>query len=155
MVMERLKGHELFGLLSPKEIAGLSAVSGVIRLSEGDRVYTEGMPASHLFLLLRGRVELRRPQKSGPGILVDDLTQGSLFGVSSLTGIERYLLNAECVEDSEVLKIETRVLLRILDQNPVVGYAIQRRVSEIFFRRHMAAMEMLQTIQQAAPAAVG
>ena len=71
--------------------------------------------------------------------------------MSSLTGIERYLLTAECVEDSELLKVEARVLRRILDENPVVGYAIQRRVSEIFFRRHVAAMEMLQSIRQAAP----
>jgi len=151
MPIEKLQKHELFGLLSPKEIDRLSNVSGVTKLKEGERVYSEGTPASHLFVLLSGRVELKRPTKEGLSLLVDDLLAGSVFGVSSLTGTERYLLNAECVEDSEVLKVEGRVLRQILDQNPAVGYAIQRRVSEIFFKRYVDVMQRLQTIVQGIP----
>ena len=66
-------------------------------------------------------------------------------------GTERYLLDATCMEDSEVLKVEARVLRRILDENPVVGYATQRRVSQIFFQRYVDAMERLQTVAQAIP----
>jgi hypothetical protein len=40
------------------------------------------MPASHFFVLLNGRVELRRPTKSGPSLLIEDLAKGSIFGVS-------------------------------------------------------------------------
>jgi CRP-like cAMP-binding protein len=77
-------------------------------VKEGERVCSEGIPASHLFVLIKGRVELRRPTRGGPSFLVDDLIPGSIFGVSVLTGTDRYFLNAECVEDSEVLKIEPR-----------------------------------------------
>ena len=146
-----MQKHELFGLLTPTEIRTLSHASSVVGLKEGDKVYSEGIPASHLFVLLKGRVELRRPTRGEPGFLVDDLMPGSIFGVSSLTGIDRYLLNAECVQDSEVLKIEGRVLRQILDGNPVVGYAVQRRVSEIFFKRYVTAMERLQAVLQATP----
>jgi len=151
MVVEKLASHELFGLLSPKEVETLSNASGVVKLKEGERLYSDGLPASHLFVLLSGRVELRRPTKGGPSLLVDDLLKGSLFGVSCLTGTDRYLLNAECVEDSEVLKIEGKVLRQVLDQNPVVGYTVQRRISQIFFRRYVNAMERLQTVVQAIP----
>jgi CRP-like cAMP-binding protein len=111
------------------------------------------MPASHFFVLLNGRVELRRPTKGGPSLLIEDLVKGSVFGVSSLTGTERYLLNSQCVEDSEVLKVEGCVLRRILDENPVVGYAIQRRISQIFFKRYVYAMERLETVMYAMPLA--
>jgi CRP-like cAMP-binding protein len=74
---------------------------------------------------------------------VDDIVEGGMFGVSSLTGLERYILEAECAKDSEVLKIEINVLRRILDDNPVVGYAIQQRGSQIFFKRYVNAMEMI------------
>jgi CRP-like cAMP-binding protein len=149
MTIEKLEKHELFGLLSPNEINRLSVASGVARLKEGDRIYSEGVPASHLFILIKGRVELKRPTKGGPNLLVDDLIAGSIFGVSSLMGADRYLLNAECVEDSEVLKIEGIVLRQILDENPVVGYAMQRKVSQIFFNRYLNAMERLHTVVQA------
>ena len=146
MPIEKLEKHEIFGLLNPNQIKRLSAVSGIARLKEGDRIYSEGVPASHLFILIKGRVELKRPAKGGPNLLVDDLIAGNIFGVSSLMGVDRYLLNAECVEDSEVLKIEGKVLRQILDENPVVGYAMQQRVSQIFFKRYLNAMERLQTI---------
>jgi hypothetical protein len=47
--------------------------------------------------------------------------------------------------------VEGAVLRRVLEENPVVGYAIQRRISQIFFRRYVAAMERLETIVQAIP----
>ena len=99
MAVEKLERHELFALLNPTEMERLSNASGVVTLKEGERLYSEGLPASHFFVLLKGRVELRRPTKRGFGLLVEDLLEGSIFGVSSLTGVDRYLLNAECVED--------------------------------------------------------
>ncbi len=151
MAVEKLEKHELFGLLSPKDMGTLSNASGVVKLQEGDRVCSEGSPASHLFVLIKGRMELKKPTKGGHSFLVDDLIEGSIFGVSALTGTDRYLLNAECVEDSEVLKIEGKVLRQILDENPRVGYATQARISQIFFKRYVDAMERLQTVVQAIP----
>jgi CRP-like cAMP-binding protein len=151
MAMEKLEKHELFRLLSPKDMGRLSNASGLVKLKEGDKVCSEGIPASHLFILIKGRVELRRATRGGPSFLVDDLIEGSIFGVSALTGTDRYLLNAECVEDSEVLKIEGKVLRQILDENPVVGYATQRRISQIFFKRYVDAMERLETVVRAIP----
>jgi CRP-like cAMP-binding protein len=151
MVIEKLQSHELFGLLTPKEVERLSNASGIVKLKKGERIYSEGVPASNLFVLLNGRVELRRPTKGGLSFLVDDVLDGGVCGVSSLTGEERYLLNAECVEDSEVLKVESRVLRDILDENPAAGYATQRRISQIFFKRYLDAMEKLQIVVQALP----
>lgn len=152
MVIEKLKSHELFRLLNPKEVEKISAASGVMKLKEGERVYGDGFPATHLFVLLKGRVELQRPTAAGVSLLVDDLAEGSVFGVSSLTGMERHLLDAVCVTDSEVLKLEAKVLRHVLDANPVIGYAIQQRISEIFFKRYVEAMEKLQAMVQASAA---
>ena len=149
MAVEKLEKHELFGLLSPEDVGTLSNVSGLMKLKEGDKVCSEGIPASHLFILIKGRVELRKPTRGGHSFLVDDLIEGSIFGISALTGTDRYLLNAECVEDSEVLKIEGKVLRQVLDENPVVGYATQRRISQIFYKRYVDAMERLQIVVQA------
>jgi CRP-like cAMP-binding protein len=151
MVGEMLRHHELFGLLTPKEMERLSNVSGVVKLRKGERVYSEGIPASHLFVVLKGKVELSRPAKGGVSLLVDEVGEGGVFGVSSLTGGERYLLNAQCVEDSEVLKVESRTLRRILDENPVIGYDVQRMISQIFFKRYVNAMEKLRSIALAVP----
>ncbi len=153
MPIEKLEKHEIFGLLNPNEIKRLSAVSGVAKLKEGEKIYSEGVPASHVFILLKGRVELRRPIQGGPSLVMDDLVAGNICGVSALMGVDRYLLNAECVEDSEVLKIEGKALRQVLDENPAVGYAMQQRVSQIFFKRYLNAMERLQILTRQPAAA--
>ncbi len=112
-----------------------------MNLKKGERYYSEVVPASNLFVLLSGRVQLRRPTKGGLSFLVDDVLEGGVFGVSSFTGGGQYLLNAECVEGSEVLKVESQEPLDILDKNPAAGYATQRRISQIFFKRYVDAME--------------
>jgi len=146
MVEATLKGHDLFALLTPKEVERLSSASGVVSLKKGDKVYSEGFPASHLFILLKGKVELKRPAEHSLDLLVDDITEGGVFGVSSLEAGERYLLNAECVEDSNVLKVESRVFRVLLDENPAAGYATQRKLSQIFFKRYVSAMERLRAV---------
>jgi signal-transduction protein with cAMP-binding, CBS, and nucleotidyltransferase domain len=52
MLIESLQHEELFGLLTPKEVERLSNASVVVKLNKGERVYAEGMPASHFFVLL-------------------------------------------------------------------------------------------------------
>ena len=148
MALEKLEKHELFGLLNETEMAMLSAASGVMKLAEGEAVCKEGNMAGHFFVLLKGRVELTRPNPEGPSFLVDDLLPGSVFGVSSIMNTDRYFLDGECVEDSEVLKIEGRALRRVLDMNPAVGYVMQRRLSQIFFKRFVDAMERVQATVQ-------
>jgi CRP-like cAMP-binding protein len=149
MTVNTLERQELFALLNPTEMALLSSVSSVVKVPKGDRVYADGAPASHFFVLLKGRIQLRRPTTGGPGLLVEDLGEGAVFGVSSLTGTQRHLLNAECVTDTDVLKVEGRVLRSILDRNPVVGYAIERRIAAIFFKRYLEAMEKLESATHA------
>ncbi|HUX16334.1 MAG TPA: cyclic nucleotide-binding domain-containing protein, partial [Phycisphaerae bacterium] len=76
MAVEKLEKHELFAPLNPREIERLSNASGVVTLKEGERFYSEGLPASHFFVLLKGRVELRRPTQGKPALLVEDLLKG-------------------------------------------------------------------------------
>lgn len=69
-----------------------------------------------------------------------------MFGVSPLAGLQRYILDATCVEDSEVLKIEIAPLRAVLEQNLVAGFAIQQKVAQIFFTRFVNAMERVAAL---------
>jgi CRP-like cAMP-binding protein len=153
MALEKLEKHELFGLLNETEMAMLANASGVMKLAEGELVCREGNTAGHFFVLLKGRVELTKPNPEGPSHLVDDLLPGSVFGVSSVMNEPRYFLDGVCVENSEVLKIEGRALRSVLDMNPPVAYVVQRRLSQIFFKRFVDAMERVQSFAATAPMA--
>jgi hypothetical protein len=55
MVVEKLRHHEIFGLLTPKEVDGLSTASGVVKLAKGERAYSEGGQRLTCLFFLGGR----------------------------------------------------------------------------------------------------
>ena len=61
-----------------------------------------------------------------------------------LTATVDYL--RQCTEDSELLKIGAVSLKRLLDDDPRMGYTIQSKISEIYFRRYIETMRKLQSI---------
>jgi hypothetical protein len=50
--MEKLERHELFACSTRRKWKRPARIGG--RTSESEKVYLEGMPASHFFVLLRG-----------------------------------------------------------------------------------------------------
>jgi CRP-like cAMP-binding protein len=133
-VAEKPEEHDLFALLNTAETSSPDG-SGVVRIEKGDRLYSEGVAATHVFVLLRGKVELRKSTNAGAGVAVEELEEGDIFGASSFSEGDRYVVNAECVADGEVLRVERGLLRRLLDENLPGGYAMPKSVSAVFYRR--------------------
>ena len=81
-----------------------------------------------LFLLIQGKVTISQSTMSGRRILLTDITRsGDLFGeVYLFIGKEAYDMDAQAVEDSEVLEIAGEIP-KVLWQNML----------EIFAKRHI------------------
>jgi CRP-like cAMP-binding protein len=146
MVRARLKREEIFDFLRPEQINALSETAEVVKLKAGDTVYEQGEKATFLYIVNSGQVTLRLPGKGGVSILIDQLDPGSMFGSCIAFQVSSYLLTAQCTENTELLRIKTAVLKRLLDDDPRLGYAIQSRLSHIYFERYVEAMKKLQAI---------
>ena len=147
MPVETLRKEEVFEFLRPDQVDVLSNAAEVLRLSAGEFVYYQGKSADSLYVLLSGQVALRLPGKAGVSILIDQLSEkGTMFGSSLSFRIGSYATTAQCMEDTELLKVRTSALKRLLDDDPRMGYAIQSKISEIYFRRYLEAMRKLQAI---------
>lgn len=154
MRVETLRKEEVFEFLRPEQVDVLSNAAEVVRLRAGEFVYYQGEPADSLYVLLSGQITLRLPGKSGVSILIDQLSEkGTMFGSSLSFRIGSYATTAQCMEDAELLRVGTSVLKRLLDDDPRMGYAIQSKISEIYFRRYMEAMRKLQAIVSNIPLA--
>jgi hypothetical protein len=44
------------------------------------------------------------------------------------------------------MKIEAAVLRHLMDEDLLMGYVMQRRISEIYFKRYLDTMKKLQAI---------
>jgi CRP-like cAMP-binding protein len=147
MTVETLTREGVFEFLRPDQVDAISNAAEVIKLESDEFVYYEGEVADSLYVLLSGQVALRLPGTAGVSILVGQLAEpGAMFGSSLSFRIGSYVLSAQCLQETELLRIRTSALKRLLDDDPRMGYAIQSKISEVYFKRYLDAMRKLQAI---------
>lgn len=151
MAVETLAAHEIFSYLSPNQVDAISNVSEAVTRSAGDTLYYMGAPASHLYVLLHGQVALRLPGRGGVSLLIEQLGEGSLFGSCVCFDIDSYSLTAQCLTETQLLRIEASTLRRLMEKDLPMGFALQRHISKVYFRRYVETMKKLQSIVMSLP----
>jgi CRP-like cAMP-binding protein len=146
MSIESLKRDAVFEFLRPDQVDALSNAARLVRFKPGDIIYQKGEPARDIYIVLSGQVALRLPGKGGVNIIIDELTQGDIFGSCVSFSLGSYALTAQSTENCELLCIQASVLKELLEEDSRMGYAIQSKISEIYFRRYIEAMNKLQAI---------
>lgn len=146
MIPDRLDKNEVFQFLRPDQLTAISNVAEVVEYRAGDTIYERGARADHFFVVLDGQVSLRLPGQSGVSIQIDELTKGAIFGSCVCFQLVDYSLRAQCTRPSKVLKIESATLKELMDQDLLMGYAIQTQISRIYFNRYIETMKKLQSI---------
>ena len=148
---ERLESQDVFGLLRPEQVDILSNAADVMEYKTGDTVYFHGEKADHMYVVLDGSVLLRLPGRGGISVPIDLATAGVMFGACRCFDIDTYSTTAECMQDSKLMRIEAAALRRVMDEDLLMGYAMQRRISQIYFERYLETMRKLQGIVMSLP----
>ncbi|UCH83332.1 MAG: cyclic nucleotide-binding domain-containing protein [Candidatus Latescibacterota bacterium] len=143
---EQLTTREVFGFLRPDQLHTISDAADIVRFAAGDTIYQRGAKADHFYAVLSGQVTLRLPGKEGVSINIDELTRGAMFGSCICFNRDSYALTAQCTEDAELLKISGSVLDRLMEEDRTMGYALQSRISEMYYGRYIETMKKLQAI---------
>ena len=147
----QLKSHEIFQFLRPEQVEAISSAAEEVSLKAGDTVFRRGEPTENFFVVLEGQVALRLPRPDGVSVLIDEVTEGAVFGSCVCFQIDTYTLSATCSVDSRILKIKAATLKKLMDDDPIMGYAIQTLVSRVYFKRYVETMRKLQSIVQSIP----
>lgn len=150
-VKERLESQEVFGFLTPKQVDSISNAAQTVRYKGGDTVYSQGEPADFIYAVLEGEVMLRLPGKGGLSVPIDLAAPGTMFGSCMCFDIETYSTTAQCTQDSKLLKIKALAFNNLMDEDLRMGYGMQRRISQIYFKRYLETMRKLQTIVMSLP----
>jgi len=141
-----LEAHEVFSYLRPDQVRAVSEAAEPLSYRAGETVYRQGGSAEYLYVVLAGRVDLSLPGRGDVSVLVDRLGVGEMFGSCVCLDLAEYSVTAQCAEDSDLLRIDASVLKRLMDQDLRMGYALQTRISKIYFGRYVDAMRKLQAI---------
>jgi CRP-like cAMP-binding protein len=141
-----MTARDVFEFLGPRQLDIISEQSNKVRMEAGEVVYNMGEPADHLYTVLEGQVALRLPGKGGTSVLIDQLGKGTTFGSCVSFHGGTYALTAQCTEDTQLLMTRANVMKSLMDDDLVMGYAVQSRISEIYFNRYLETMKKLQAI---------
>jgi len=91
------------------------------KLRAGQVLYRMDEPAEYLYVLLKGRVQLSRPVRSGHDVLVSVLVPGDVFGLVSLvTQGACYMGTAEAMEAGDALVWDRRAVQRLTRPHPQI-----------------------------------
>ncbi len=138
MTEQELSRVNLFRGLDPHKRDLVTRLGTRQTFEAGQIVFSQGQPATHLYLLLRGRVTIRFKPDDGDPITVTELEAGGVFGWSAALGRGRYTSGALCQEQSEALVISGAALRRLCEVDPETGVLILERLAEVIAERLQA-----------------
>nr|MBN1228594.1 cyclic nucleotide-binding domain-containing protein [Anaerolineae bacterium] len=134
---EILRRFSLFAGIEPSRFNDIAMASEEISLSEGEWLFEEGDPASSLYLLLNGRVELKinLDEKGKRQADLHTMTGGSVIGLSSLVDPHIYTLSAQALSPVKLAKIDAHKMIEMMESDTDFGYTIMIGLSKILTDR--------------------
>ena len=132
----------------------LTAVQGCCREERhkaGTQLFGEGQPASHLYIVKTGQVDLRFELPGRPTSeknTLSSIQEFKAFGWSSLAAPYTYSLSAYCATRScEVIKIDGQCLTRIFQEDNRLGYLVLSNMVRVIGKR----FQKIEKLATAAP----
>ncbi len=132
-----LQDTQFFGDMDPRFLAWLADQAHVMRVSPGDILFKQERVASHLYVLVAGRVGFtdEHADNRGPGSLRTLAGLGEPFGWSALVDPRRYRETCVVVEPALLLALPSPPLERLCEDEPPFGIALFRRVIQLIGSR--------------------
>jgi signal-transduction protein with cAMP-binding, CBS, and nucleotidyltransferase domain len=145
--VEILKGHDLFRSLGLEKAFEIKDFSSTKKFTADETIFVHNSPASHLYMLMKGSVNLQLPSKNKDySLVISKIEIGELFGLSPLLDSTRYTATAKCCEESEILVIEAKPFKDLLKRDSIIGLNIMNHVAKIYFGRYINVLRNLQEV---------
>jgi CRP-like cAMP-binding protein len=140
---------ELFGVFLKKQLEDLATVTEKKNYKQKDKIYQQGDRANRLYVIIKGLVSMVEFQPGDKvGIVFEERGPGEIFGCASFMKPRNHTLTAMCVEDCEVLAIETDKLLDLFEQDTDVGYKFMKNVNQTYFDLYKFAKQQLHEMMK-------
>jgi CRP-like cAMP-binding protein len=112
----------------------------------GTVVLRQGTPADHIYLIVKGKVEVSYKPYDGTSITVSILEKDGLFGWSAVVGSSKYTSSATAIEDLEAFRIKGNNLRKFCMEHPEAGKDILERLASAVSYRWVDAHEQIKSM---------
>jgi CRP-like cAMP-binding protein len=132
---EALKKIEVFKGLSEDMLETLAALTKSREYEEGEVVFREGDSADGFFMLKRGKILLEQRISDTATVSLGAVKPGYSFGWSAILDGGTFTLDTICSEDSEVLYIERKEIIGIMEENAEMAKILNQNLIRIIKNR--------------------
>ena len=138
-IPELITDSPFFSGLEHAVVQQLAGCAQTVRFDAGATVFRAGQPADTFYLIRHGQVaiELRTPTRGT--ISLDTLGDGDVVGWSWLVPPYRWTFDARAALDTAAVSFDGACLRGKCGADPVLGYALLQRVSQVMYDRLQSA----------------
>lgn len=130
LIMRQLRKVSLFKDLTDGEFKELEPYLSTAAYRKKETIFSEGEPPEWFYLILSGKVKITKLSHDGKEIILEVISPTDIFGgVAVIKGFP-YPANAVAMEDSDVLKISRKNLMRLMDRFPNLMYCMAMQMGE-------------------------
>jgi CRP/FNR family cyclic AMP-dependent transcriptional regulator len=131
----RLLHHPLFAGLPLATVERISVDAHNVAFDPGQVILSEGSPANTLYLLQHGKVALSAHAPGRGHLLVQTLGPGEVLGLSWLFPPYKWRFDGHAVEFVEALAVDGARLRARIEEDPVLGYQVIKRIAPLVVER--------------------
>jgi len=131
-----LQNFNIFKNLSDDDLKLIAPITKKEQFEAGVRVIDENSVASKLFLVLEGRVSIKKKGAFGKReMIIDDAVPGEIVGWSALAKPHISTAVVIATERSVFYTIDSAALRELLEHNTDIGYKVMKEMTSIISSR--------------------
>jgi len=128
--MKNLQKISLFKNLSDEELKELGAYLAAASYKKKETIFSEGEPPDWFYIVSSGKVKITKISHEGKEIILEVISPSDIFGGVAVLKNFPYPANAVAMEDTEVIKISRKNLMRLVDRFPNLMYCIALQLGD-------------------------
>ncbi len=128
--MKNLHNISLFKNLSNEELKELGAYLAAASYKKKEAIFSEGEPPDWFYIVSSGKVKITKISHEGKEIILEVISPSDIFGGVAVLKNFPYPANAVAMEDTEVIKISRKNLMRLVDRFPNLMYCIALQLGD-------------------------
>ncbi len=145
-MLESFTRIPLFQDLEPAQTALLRPLFENYSCPAETLIFKQGAPAIHLYLLIKGSVQIQYKPYDGPPITITHLSAGDVFGWSAMIGSPHYTSSIISLSDVKAIRVRGADLRNLVKENPVTGQIILDQLARVVSSRWKNSHAQVQSI---------
>jgi CRP-like cAMP-binding protein len=145
-MLESLTCIPLFQNLEPAQTALISAFFENFSCPPETLIFKQGAPAVHLYMILKGTVQIQYKPYDGPPITITRLSTGDVFGWSAVIGSPYYTSSIISISEVKAIRIRGIDLQKLINEHPVTGHIILDQLARVVSSRWKNSHLQVQSI---------